>query len=304
MGDLLQIFQFLATDLLHKQGVVAVIGIIVFAVTLRYSRALFQWIEDQTYGLRDYILQKCELLFIEIEPVKVTYILLAGTFGVGILTFCLFALGGNFLAGIIMGSILAFIGWKIPKPLMEYLIAKRIEEYQKQMVDGMNLLANGIRAGLSLPQAVSMVVDELSPPISQEFNLILQQNKIGVPLDECFESLNKRMPTEDNQMFVTSISVLRETGGNLAETFDTIVEVIRERVRLNQKIQTYVAQGKMQGGTIMAMPYLLALFYQISDPGSLNALFTTPLGIILLIAAIGLNLTGGYFILKVIRIKV
>ena len=149
-----------------------------------------------------------------------------------------------------------------------------------------------------------MVVDELPAPVSQEFNLILQQTKIGVPIEEAFEGLVKRVPTQDNEMFVTSVNILRETGGNLAEVFDTITNVIRERVRLQQKIDTYVAQGKFQGGTIFLMPWVMGLIFFISDPDSMMPLFTEPIGIILLLVAIGLNLAGGYAILKVIKIDV
>ena len=179
-----------------------------------------------------------------------------------------------------------------------------MKAYSLQMVDGLQLLANGLRAGLSVPQSLGMVVDELPAPLSQEFNMILQQNRIGVPLDECFEGLCTRMPTEDNEMFVASVNILRETGGNLAETFDTIVDVIRERVRLQQKIDTYVAQGMFQGYTIFAMPWLLGTVYTISDPESMKPLFTHPIGIIMLILAVGLDFVGLWVIMKVVKIKV
>lgn len=122
---------------------------------------------------------------------------------------------------------------------------------QGQLVDGLNLISSGLRAGLSLPQSMGMVVEELPQPISQEFNLVLQQNRLGIPLDEALDNLNERLSLQDLQMFVSSVSILRETGGNLPETFDTISDVIRERVRLDQKIQTFVAQGKLQGGDSM-----------------------------------------------------
>lgn len=291
-------------DFLGLYGVVGVIGLIVFLTLLQNSRKLFNWIEDITYEKRDVILKRLEILLVEIPAEKVTLILLAFALVPGTLLFSIFAIQGMIIFGIFLGLAFGFIGWKLPLPIINLMIDKRIEAYQDQMVDGLNLLANGIRAGLSLPQSLAMVVDELKAPISEEFNLVLQQNKIGVPLDECFESLNQRMPTEDNQMFVTSISVLRETGGNLAETFDTIVGVVRERVRLNQKIQTFVAQGKMQGGTIMSMPYLLFLYQYSQDPDTMNLMFTTPVGIAMLIIALGFNLTGGFIILKLIKIKV
>jgi tight adherence protein B len=290
--------------ILGKSGVSVIVGIIFFVYSYRNSIKLFDWIEDQTFGTRDYILQKCELLHIEIEPKKITIILLIMSFGFSIIVFGILAFFGKFMIGTILAAALSFIGWKTPRPFMDSLVKSRIKKYQTQMVDALNLLSNGLRAGLSLPQSLGMVVDELPAPVSQEFNMILQQTKIGVPIEEAFDNLVKRVPTQDNEMFVTSVNILRETGGNLAEVFDTITNVIRERVRLQQKIDTYVAQGKFQGGTIFVMPWAMGLIYFVSDPDSMMPLFTEPVGIVLLCAAIGFNLAGGFVILKIVEIEV
>lgn len=296
-------FNFFA-DFIGKGGVVVLVFLIMFGVVAKNSEKIFQWIENQTFGTRDYILQKLDLLIWEVKPDYITYGLLFLSFGLGVLAFGICAIFGKIFWGFILALIISFVGWKIPRPFFDYLVERRIKLFQLQMVDALNLLANGLRAGLSLPQSVGMVVDELPAPVSEEFNLILQQNKIGVPLDECFENLNKRIPTEDNEMFVTSIGILRETGGNLAEVFDTITDVIRERVRLQQKIDTYVAQGKFQGGTIFCMPFVMLLLFGMSDPDSIMPLFTTWPGRIALFIAMLFNLAGGYAILKVIKIKV
>jgi len=183
-------------------------------------------------------------------------------------------------------------------------VQRRIKLYQGQMVDALTLLSNGIRAGLSVPQSLGMVVNELKPPVSQEFGMILQQNRIGVTLEECFENLAKRVPTEDNEMFVSAINILRETGGNLAETFDTIVSVIRERVRLQQKIDTYTAQGMFQGVTIALMPFAIAGIYAVQDPKSVVGLVTHPLGILMTFIALVLDFIGFMVILKIVKIKI
>src|SRR5690606_546400 len=115
-----------------------------------------------------------------------------------ILFFGIFSIMGKFLLGGVVALLFFIIGWKLPRPAIDYMVEKRIKKFQEQMVDGMNLLANGIRAGLSMPQAVGMIVDELPAPICQEFNLVLQEAKIGVPLDDALENLYKRVPTEDN----------------------------------------------------------------------------------------------------------
>jgi tight adherence protein B len=289
---------------LGTEGIVGVIGLITFLFSIRYAHAIFQWIEDQTFGTRTFILEKLEFLFIEVPPERITYGLLAISVGAGSVTFILFAAAGKWIIGFILAAFISFMGFKVPKPIMNFLVEKRIKKYSGQMVDALTLLANGIRAGLSVPQAIGMVVDEMPAPVSQEFNLILQQNRIGVPLEECFDNLAKRLPTEDNDMFVSSMNILRETGGNLAEVFDTIVSVIRERVRLQQKIDTYTAQGMFQGATIFCMPFAIGTIYAVSDPGSMAPLFTTPLGIILLVVALILDFAGGFIILKIVKIRI
>ena len=292
------------TDVLGKKGLLLFIAILFFGFSYKNSVKLFAWIEDQTYGTRDYVLKKCELLFFEIKPDHVTYLLLFFTFGISFILMGICFIFAKFGLGIIVAFIFSFIGWKTPRPLMDYLVGRRIIKYENQMVDGLNLLSNGLRAGLSVNQSIGMVVDELPIPISQEFNLVLQQNKIGATLEEAFQNLAIRVPTEDNDMFVSAVSILRETGGNLAEVFDTIAYVIRERIRLKQKIATYVAQGKMQGGMIASMPTLMGAYFASTDPTFIDTLFGTIIGNIVLLVAAGLNIAGAFLMWKVIQIKV
>lgn len=289
---------------LDWKGIIFVVGVLTFMYAYKYSINIFDWIERQTLGTRTYVMEKLEFLFIEIPQDKVTYGLLASSLGIGILVFILLGFLISWILGIILGVIVAFIGFKMPRIVIDFLVERRIKSYQGQMVDALQLLSNGIRAGLSVPQALGMVVDEMPEPVSQEFNIILQQNRIGVPLEECFENLANRVPTQDNDMFVASVNILRETGGNLAETFDTIVDVIRERVRLQQKIDTYTAQGMFQGITIGLMPFLLGFVYYLQDPASMMMLFTKPLGWVLLFIALAFNLSGFYVIMKIVKIKI
>ena len=291
-------------SLLGKSGIIGLIGSILFLFCYKYSQGIFNWIENQTFGTRTYIMEKLDLLFIEIPEEKITYLLLGCSVGLGCFIFLLCGLMGQWILGFVFGMFFGFLGFKIPKPFINHLVEKRIDEYSGQMVDALTLLSNGIRAGLSVPQAIGMVVDEMPAPVSQEFNMILQQNRIGVPLEECFDNLAKRVPTEDNDMFVSSINILRETGGNLAEVFDTIVDVIRERVRLKQKIDTYTASGMFQGMTIFLMPYGIGMIYFISDPESVKPMFTHPLGIIMTVVAMMFDFAGGFVIMKIVKIKV
>ncbi len=291
-------------DVLGKNGVLAVIGFGFFIFCYVNSIKIFAWIDEQTSGTREYILNKFEIIHVEVDPQKVTWALLIISLGSGVLVFCILAIIGKTALGIVAGIAATIAGWKIPRPAVDFFEEKRKKKYQLQMVDALNLLANGIRAGLTMPQAIGMVVDELPPPVSQEFNLVLQQAKIGVPLDEALENLKKRVYTEDNEMFVTSVNILRETGGNLAEVFDTITLVIRERVRLQLKIDTYVASGKMQAYIIGCMPFAMIVMFGSGDPDYFPLLFGTLLGIVALLLICGMVALGMFVILKIIDIKV
>lgn len=294
---------YLFTVILGKKGVVALIGIIIFVFTFKHSEELFQWIEDKTFGTRDFVLNKSDMLFYKIDPSRVTWTLLIFCLGGSFILFILFSLLTNFWVGGVFALAFMILGWQIPKPIMNYLVEKRKRKFQSQMVDGLNLISSGLRAGLSLPQSMSMVVEELPNPIAQEFNLVLQQNRLGVSLDEALNNMNIRLKLDDVQMFVSSVTILRETGGNLPETFDTISDVIRERVRLDQKIQSYVAQGKTQGTILCAMPFVLLILFSMSDPENMKQMFTTGVGIFLLSLSVGLVFLGGFFMSKIIKIK-
>ncbi|MBC7427244.1 MAG: type II secretion system F family protein [Bacteriovorax sp.] len=291
-------------NIIGRNGLIFLVGIMVFVLAYRYSINIFEWVEQKTYGTRSYITLKLEFLFIEIPQDRLTYILLASSVGVGVFVLLFIGVIGSWILGAILGLFMAFIGFKAPRWIIDFLVERRIKAYSMQMVDALQLLANGIRAGLSVPQSIGMIVAEMPAPISQEFNVLLQQNRIGMPLEECFENLAKRVPLEDNDMFVSSINILRETGGNLAETFDTIVEVIRERVRLQQKVDTFTAQGMFQGMTIGAMPFMLGFVYYLQDPDSMTPLFTTPLGLVMLFVALAFDFAGIYVIMKIVKIKI
>ena len=289
--------------LFTKSNVIIGVGIIVFGYVFRNANKIFTWIENQTFGTRAYIQEKFDLIFFEAKDEHITYVLLGLSIGSGLFVLTIFGLAGKWGMGVMLAFFFSFIGFKIPKPFVDMLVENKTKAYSEQMVDALTLLSNGIRAGLSMPQAIGMVVDEMPAPISQEYNLMLQQNRMGVPLEECFDNLVKRVPTEDNDMFVSGVNILRETGGNLAETFDTIVIVIRERIRVQQKVDQYTAQGKFQGFTIAAMPFAIGGIFYLSDPNSMTPLFTTIIGNVFLVLALGLDAIGLFIILKIVKIK-
>ena len=163
---------------------------------------------------------------------------------------------------------------------------------------------NLLKSGLSLIQSMDMVKEEMDDPLSQEFSLVLSEQRLGKPLEEALLGLEKRVGTEDVQIMVTSINILRQSGGNLTETFDTIAHTIRERKKVEGRIKTLTAQGVSQGVIIVCMPFVLAGVLYLMDQDLIRRLWTTPIGLVMLLFMLMLQVIGSVIIKKVVTIRV
>lgn len=281
---------------------IAGFGVAVFLFSYHYNKRFLEWLRFQSLGTRDYIAERLSLMFIDIPPQRILVGQFALSFGLGTVVFlaCL----PNLFPAFLLGSITTAVGWKAPKPLVDFLYKRRVDKFAVQMIDGLALMSNGLKSGLSVIQAMGLVVQEMSNPIKQEFNLVLSENKLGISVEEAFNNLAKRVRSDDVEMFVTSVNILKETGGNLAETLDTIATTIRERMKVEKKIEAMTAQGFYQGVVVMSVPPVLGFVFYQSDPDFMRPLFTTPLGWVILIVILGLEVIGFFVIMKVIKIDV
>ena len=196
------------------------------------------------------------------------------------------------------------LGWTLPRKALEWMWRRRVRTFDEQMLDGLVFLANSLKSGLSLIQAIDMIVQELPNPLSQEWALVMSQQKLGVRIDEALFNLEKRIGTEDIQIIITSITILRESGGNLAEVFDTIAYTIRERRKVEGKIDAMTAQGRMQGIIIVAMPFVLMYILYLMEPEMISLLWTTLLGWVMLLMMLTLQFVGAWMIKKIVTIDV
>jgi tight adherence protein B len=274
----------------------------VFTLSYQYNKRLLDWLRFQSLGTRDYIVERLKDMFIEIAPEKVLIFQFILSVGLGALVFTL--LIPHWVPGLLLGVLITFLGWKAPKPIVDYMYDRRVAKFVGQMVDGLSLMSNGLKSGLSVVQAMGLVAQEMPDPIRQEFNLVLSENKLGVPLEQAFISLSKRIRSDDVEMFVTAINILKETGGNLAETFDTIVLTIRDRIKVEKRIETMTAQGKAQGYLIMSIPPVLGLVFYNTDPESMDKVLTTPVGWAGIVLIILLEAVGLFLIKKIVNIEV
>lgn len=263
---------------------------------------LYSWIGYKNKSEQDEMRRLLDLMFVNITPQRLSlfyFLYLCGLFSLAILFFA-----PSVGPVIFFGGMFVSLGWTLPRRMLTIMHRKRIKKFVLQMIDGLSLMSNGLRSGLNVPQALQIVTEELPNPISQEFGLVLSQNKLGVTLEDAMSNLSVRMPADDIEMFTTSVNILKETGGNLAETFDTISTTIRERIKVESKIAAMVSQGVMQGVIVVLMPFALAAILYAMDPERIAPMFTTIPGWILLMAMMTLQFIGGFTIWKIVQIKV
>ena len=200
--------------------------------------------------------------------------------------------------------VLAAAGWFVPRFMLWYLKKRRDDLFAAQLVDSLTTMANALRAGNSLIQALDIVVREMPPPISQEFGLVIREQRIGVSLDESLDRLAGRMKSQDLDLTVNAIKIARQVGGNLAEVFEIIAATVRERFRLEGQIKAFTAQGRMQGIVVGLLPIGLGAALYAIDPKMMAPMFETWQGWVLLGGIAVLEVIGGLIIKKIVTIDI
>lgn len=288
--------------LMNEWVLVPLFGLCVFIIVMLWAEKSITWLHKKSLGKRDEVLKILRIMGVEVEEKKITILMLLMSFGLGALMFL--ALWPNVLPGIIIGASITVAGWHLPLLLVKTLYNNRCTKFVDQMVDGLTIMANGIKAGSNPQESMKRVVEIMNNPIRQEFSQVLYQMQVGDSFESALNDLGERIPRPDVQMFVSSINILKETGGNLAETFQTIVIVIRERQKVEKKIQALTAQGMMQGIIVTLIPFILLGVFFLIDPAYIKPMFSTTLGLVLMMGMIGLQVIGGVVIKKVVTIKV
>jgi tight adherence protein B len=198
----------------------------------------------------------------------------------------------------------AGLGLLVPRWGIGFLRSRRLKRLNTQLGQALTLVANSLRSGLSFQQGIELVVEEMEAPISEEFATVLKETKLGMPLDDALQNLGSRVPSPDLEMVVTAIITIRETGANLAEVFDLIAHTVREREKVEGKIQGMTAEGMTQGVMMCGVPPVLLGSFYFLDPMLVEPLFTSFLGILMLMIIVGMDAMGMWMILKVVKINV
>jgi len=183
---------------------------------------------------------------------------------------------------------------------------KRLQRFNDQLPDMLNLMVNGLRAGYSTMQAMEAISKELPPPINDEFRRVVQEMQIGIPMETALENLLRRIPSEDLDFVVTAINVQREVGGNLSEILDNISFTIRERIRIKGEVRVLTAQVRTSGTVLSLIPFGLTLILWFLNPEYL--LSVTAGGpictAVIICVVLGLIISSYFIMMKIADIEV
>lgn len=208
------------------------------------------------------------------------------------------------LGGLVAGVFFFSLVRMIPGFVIRILKKKRLEKFNLQLTEALVSMSNALRAGFSIQQAFETVVQEGRNPIAQEFGVFVQQTRVGVRFEEALRNMEERVKSDDLTLMIRAIEISRQTGGNLTEVFDIIANTIRERSRIEGKIKSMTAMGRLQGIVVGLIPVFLLVVMTLLDPAMMITFFTSVMGIGILLLVLVLLAAGFYVIHKIVNIEV
>ncbi|MEL0082698.1 MAG: type II secretion system F family protein [Gammaproteobacteria bacterium] len=207
-------------------------------------------------------------MFVFIDPGKIFYINMLAL----VLSFPLVWL---VTGSLLMGAGASVIVWLLPQWAYRRLRRMRLQRFMIQLPDGLAMLSGSMQAGASLNMALEGLVKEQPAPMSQEFELLIREQRIGVDMEDALQHMEARIKDSDFSMVITALLISREVGGNLAEVLDTLADTLRRKLAMEDKVNSLTAQGRMQGIVMALLPILLGAILMFIEPEAMGKMFTT-----------------------------
>jgi len=215
-----------------------------------------------------------------------------------------YVLGRLIFGSPLIGVLFAIAGFFAPRIYVNIRKRRRLNAFNDQLGDTINLLANSLRSGFSIVQSMETVAEQLPEPMSAEFHRVTQEIGLGLHYEQALNNMLRRVPSDDLDLMITAINIQGRVGGNLAEILDTIGHTIRERVRIKGEIRVLTAQQMISGYILTALPVFLGLVLYLLNKEYIGRMFRDPCGLIMLGVAVLMIITGFLIIRKIVDIEV
>jgi tight adherence protein B len=202
--------------------------------------------------------------------------------------------------GLLLGPALAVVAgeWGLG-----FLAGRRQRTLSRQLPDTLQLLAQALRSGHSLAQALDVAARETPAPLGQELARTVQEMRLSVAVEDALGSLAARVGTREMEILVTAVLIQRQVGGNLADILDRIQGTLRDRIRIAGEVSALTAQGRLSGLIVGLLPIAIALIANTLNPGFLAPLFHTAVGRGILLLSGVLELLGLYAIRRIVQVE-
>jgi tight adherence protein B len=181
--------------------------------------------------------------------------------------------------------------------------ARRVQQFEDQFPQAIDLIAGSLRAGHAFTTGVLMVADEVQDPLGAEFRLLYDQQNFGMSLPDALKAFARRVPLLDARFVITAVLTQREAGGNLAEVLDNLSNLIRERSRVRRQVRVASAHGRITGWILSAMPPILAGVMLLVAPEHMRGFISDPLGVRMIIVALILQVAGTLAIRRIVNVE-
>lgn len=198
----------------------------------------------------------------------------------------------------------AIAGFMLPRWWIGRKRRARVKAFNDGLLDMLTTVIGSLRAGFSFAQALKTVVDESDGPIREEAETVMKEMQYGTSMEEALTEWKERMPSEDLDLMIQAILIQRQIGGNLAVILETIVQTIRDRSRIQRQVTTLTAQGRMSGIVIGLLPFALGFLLYLISSEYIGTLFSSKIGIGLVVGALVSGVIGFMFIRKITTIEV
>ncbi len=228
--------------------------------------------------------------------------------GVGIGVGVAFMLGAALTAGkplvlvmLLVLCVAAFI--YLPKLILEKMARRRQDILRSELPDALDMIANSLRAGLTLPQAISRNLEKFPEHIADEFARILYDTRLGYSISAAFDNLGTRLPIQDVRMVVIASKIGVARGGDIAETYATLSDLIRDGLAFENELRAMTTEGRMQALVMSCLPFALLLILLLIRKEMMLPFFTTAAGLATLLVMTTMQVIAYVWIRKIVDVK-
>jgi tight adherence protein B len=217
---------------------------------------------------------------------------------------CLGYLLGSMRESFILSIGLAVLFGYAPYYYLGMKKRRKVARIEKQMPEGMELLARSLRAGHTLPSAMNLLSTEMGAPLGTEIGIVYEEQRLGLGLSTALRRMGDRVASRDLWYFITAVLIQTESGGNLTEIMENIGQIVRNRLNLKGKVQALTAEGRFSAIVLLLLPLLVMAAMFFMSRSYIMPLFQDPMGIKILGAGIVSMLFGAFWMKRMVKIKI